>query len=131
MCDKSYLSTIPKELVFLYSAADLGFVKLVVMINIFFNYHKHEIESKQLICLKQIKSGFFSNSWNQHFYSWYMQNIKTSLYRKLNIQSNLAVHRLGVRKYFKIYFTDKIWYGWLLALSPSILRLVEVSRRTW
>ena len=102
MRDKGYLSTIPKELVLLYSEADLGLVKLVVMINVFFNYHKHEIEIKQLICLKQIKPGFFSNSWNRRFCSWYMQNVKTSRYRKLNIQSNLAIHRLGVKKYFKI-----------------------------
>ena len=34
------------------SDADLGLVKLVVMINIFFNYHQHEIEIKRLICVK-------------------------------------------------------------------------------
>ena len=57
------------------SEADLGLVKLVVMTNVFFIYHQHEIEIKRLICFKQIKYGFFDNSWNQRFYSWYMQNV--------------------------------------------------------
>ena len=29
---------------------------------VFFNYHQHEIETKRLICVTQIKPGFFSNS---------------------------------------------------------------------
>ena len=32
--------------------ADLGLVKLVVMTNVFFNYHQHEIKMKRLICVK-------------------------------------------------------------------------------
>ena len=32
--------------------ADLGLVKLIVMTNVFFNYHQHEIEMKRLICVK-------------------------------------------------------------------------------
>ena len=30
----------------------LGLVKLVVMANVFFNYHQHKIEIKRLICIK-------------------------------------------------------------------------------
>ena len=48
---------------------DLRLVKLVVMTNIFFNNQQHEIKAKQFICVKQIKSGFFSNNENQRFYS--------------------------------------------------------------
>ena len=32
--------------------ADLGLVKLVVMTNVFFNYHSHETEIKRFICIK-------------------------------------------------------------------------------
>ena len=32
--------------------AGLGLVKLVVTTNVFFNYHQHKIEIKQLICVK-------------------------------------------------------------------------------
>ena len=35
-----------------FSEADLGLVKLVVMTNIFFNDHQHQIEIKRLICVK-------------------------------------------------------------------------------
>ena len=48
---------------FIYSVAeaDLGLVKLVVMSNVFFNYHQHEIETEKFSFVQQIKSGFFSN----------------------------------------------------------------------
>ena len=51
------------------SEADSGLVKLVVMTNIFFKNQQHEIKIKLFICVKQIKSSFFSNNWNQRFYS--------------------------------------------------------------
>ena len=44
------------------SEADSGLVKVVVMTNVFFNNQEHEIEIKWFICLKHIKSSFFSNS---------------------------------------------------------------------
>ena len=46
---------------------NLGLVKLVVMTDVFFNKQQHQIEIKRLISAEKIKSGFFSNSWNQHF----------------------------------------------------------------
>ena len=49
--------------------ADSGLVKLVVMTNVFFNNQQHEIKTHRFICVKQIKSSFFSNNGNQHFYS--------------------------------------------------------------
>ena len=49
--------------------ADSGLVKLVGMTNVFFNNQQHEIKTKQFICVKQIKSSFFSNNGNQLFYS--------------------------------------------------------------
>ena len=49
--------------------ADSGLVKLVVMTNVFFNNQQHEIETRQFICMKQIKSSFFSNKGNQLFCS--------------------------------------------------------------
>ena len=49
--------------------ADSGLVKLVGMTNVFFNNQQHEIKTKQFICVKQIKSSFFSNNGNLHFYS--------------------------------------------------------------
>ena len=59
-------------------------VKLVVMTNVFFNNQQHEIKTKWFICVKQIKSSFFSNNENRRFYLQYMQNVKTGIYRKLN-----------------------------------------------
>ena len=44
------------------SEADSGLVKLVVMTNIFFKNQQHEIKIKLFICVKQIKSSFFSNN---------------------------------------------------------------------
>ena len=70
--------------------ADSGLVKLVVMNNVFFNNQQHEIKTKRFICVKQIKPSFFSSNGNQHFYSQYMRNVKTGLYRKLNFQSKLS-----------------------------------------
>ena len=49
--------------------ADSGLVKLVVVTNIFFNNQQHEMKTRQFVCLKQIKSSFFSNNGNQLFYS--------------------------------------------------------------
>ena len=46
---------------------DPGLVKLVVMANAFFNNQQHKI--KRFLCVKQITSSLFSNSWNQRFYS--------------------------------------------------------------
>ena len=60
----------------LQSEADSGFVKLVVMTNVFFNNQQQEIKTKRFICVKQIKSSFFSNNSNQRFYLQYMQNVK-------------------------------------------------------
>ena len=51
------------------SGADSGLVKLVRMTNIFFNNQQHQIKTKQFICVKQIKSSFFRNNENEHFYS--------------------------------------------------------------
>ena len=48
---------------------DLGLVKLVVITNVFFNNQQHEIKTKQFICIKLIKSSFFSNHKKQRFYS--------------------------------------------------------------
>ena len=48
---------------------DLGLVKLVVITNVFFNNQQHEIKTKQFICIKLIKSSFFSNHEKQRFYS--------------------------------------------------------------
>ena len=62
------------------SETDSGLVKLVVMTDIFFNNQQHEIKSTCFICVKQIKSGFFSNNGKP----------KTDLYRKLNFQSKLS-----------------------------------------
>ena len=59
-------------------------IKLVVMTNVFFNNQQHEIKTKWFICVKQIKSSFFSNNENRRFYLQYMQNVKTGIYRKLN-----------------------------------------------
>ena len=42
---------------------------LVVVNNIFFNEQQHEIKTKRFICVKQIRSSFFSNNGNQHFCS--------------------------------------------------------------
>ena len=44
------------------SEADSGFLKLVVMTNVFFNNQPHEIKIKRSICVKHIKSSFFSNN---------------------------------------------------------------------
>ena len=114
---------------------DSGLVQLVRMTNVFFNHQQHEIKTKQFICVKQIMSSLFSNNGNQHFYSQYMLNVKTSLYRKLNFQSKLSssasqVEVLGVKRFYEIYFEQKIYHDQLLTLPPNILRLVEVSRRT-
>ena len=49
--------------------ADSGLVKLVMMTNAFFNNQQHEINTKRFICVKQIKSSFFSNNGSQRFYS--------------------------------------------------------------
>ena len=49
--------------------SDSGLVKLVVMNNIFFNEQQHEIKTKRFICVKQIRSSFFSNNGNQRFCS--------------------------------------------------------------
>ena len=40
------------QLTFYKILANLRLVKLVVMTNVFFNYHQHEIEIKRLICVK-------------------------------------------------------------------------------
>ena len=53
-----------------YAEADSGLVKLVVMTNDFFNNQQHEIKTRQFICVKQIKSSFFSNNGNQNQITW-------------------------------------------------------------
>ena len=53
----------------LKSGADSGLVKLVVMSNVFFNNQQHKIKIKRFLRVKEITSSFFSNSWNQRFYS--------------------------------------------------------------
>ena len=53
----------------LYSVADSRLFKLAVMANVFLNNQQHEIKIRQSICVKQIKSSFFSNNGNQLFYS--------------------------------------------------------------
>ena len=58
-----------KGVVRVSSEADSGLAKLVVMTNDFFNNQQHEIKTRQFICVKQIKSSFFSNNGNQFFYS--------------------------------------------------------------
>ena len=73
----------------LFTEAGSGLIELVVMANVFFNNQQHEIKTKRFRCVKQIKPSFFSSNGNQHFYSQYMQNGKTGLYRKLNFQSKL------------------------------------------
>ena len=67
------------------------------MTDVFFSNQDHEIKIKRFVCVKQIKFSFFSHSWNQGFYSWYMQNVKTDLYRNLNFQSNLVAQRLKLK----------------------------------
>ena len=49
--------------------SDSGLVKLVVVNNIFFNEQQHEIKTKRFICVKQIRSSFFSNNGNKNFCS--------------------------------------------------------------
>ena len=53
----------------LLTEAALGLVKLIVMTNVFFNNQLQGIKIKQFIWVKQIKTSFFSNNWNQRFYS--------------------------------------------------------------
>ena len=48
---------------------DSGLVKLVVMTNVFFNNQQHKIKIKRFLGIKQITSSFFTDSWNQRFYS--------------------------------------------------------------
>ena len=67
------------------------------MTDVFFSNQDHEIKIKRFVCVKQIKFSFFIHSWNQGFYSWYMQNVKTDLYRNLNFQSNLVAQRLKLK----------------------------------
>ena len=64
------------------------------MTNVFFNNQQYEIKIKRFMFVKQIKSSFFSNSWDQRFYSWYVPNVKTGLNRKLNFSQNLVAQRL-------------------------------------
>ena len=71
------------KVVIYLSEADLELVKLVVMTNVFFNNHQRETEIKVWFLHQQLKSTF----------SWYMQNVKTDLYRKLRFQPNLLVQR--------------------------------------
>ena len=44
------------------SEAESGLVKSVVMTNLFFNSQQHKIEIKWFICVKNVRSSFFSNS---------------------------------------------------------------------
>ena len=46
----------------LKSEADSELVKLVVMTNVFFNNQERKIEIKRFMCVKKIKSSFFSNN---------------------------------------------------------------------
>ena len=62
--------------VYIIPEADSGLVKLVVMTNIFFNNQQHEIKTRRFTCVQQIKSSFFGNKANQHFYS-YVKREKT------------------------------------------------------
>ena len=52
-----------------YTGADLGLFKLVVTTDVFFSNLQHKIKIKWFLCVKKIASSFFSNSWNQRFYS--------------------------------------------------------------
>ena len=56
-----------------------GLVKLVVMTSVFFNNQQHKIKIKRFICVKQIKSSFLGDSWNQHFYSYTLFNTASVL----------------------------------------------------
>ena len=100
-----------RKVVIYLSEADLELVKLVVMTNVFFNNHQREIEIKVWFLHQQLKSTF----------SWYMQNVKTDLYRKLRFQPNLLVQRrkqmVGGKEIFQnlIY---SLYYDQLLALPP-------------
>ena len=78
------------EFFLINSRGGSGLVKLVVMTKVLFNNQQHKIKLKRFLCVKQITSSLFSNSWNQRFYSQYMQNVKNNLYRKLNFRSNLV-----------------------------------------
>ena len=51
------------------AGVDSGLVKFVVMTNVFFNNQQHKIKIKRFLGVKQITSSFFTNSWNQRFYS--------------------------------------------------------------
>ena len=67
--------------IFGFSDAGLGLVKLVVMTNVFFDNQQDEIKVKWLICVKQI--GLVSLVTTETN----VQNVKTGLYRKLTSQS--------------------------------------------
>ena len=67
-------------------------VRLVVMTNVFFNYQQNEIQVKRLICVRQIV-WFLQPQLKPTYYSFYTQNVKTNLYRKLNFQPNLTAYR--------------------------------------
>ena len=82
------------EFFLINSRGGSGLVKLVVMTKVLFNNQQHKIKLKRFLCVKQITSSLFSNSWNQRFYTRYVQNVKNNLYRKLNFQSNLVTLRL-------------------------------------
>ena len=61
------------------------------MSNVFFYDQQHENKTKRsFMCIKQIKSGFFSDNGNERFYSQHTQNVKTGLYRKLDFQSKFS-----------------------------------------
>ena len=83
---------------------DLGLVKLALMANVFFNYHQHGIEIKQLTCVKQIKSDFFCNSWNQTF-KW----TKCLTSNKFSEAPRDQIKKVTT---FALWF-DKNWYGLL------------------
>ena len=44
------------------------------------------------------------------------------------LSPNIAIYRLVGTE---LYFTQEMYHDLRLALTPNILRLVEVSRRTW
>ena len=67
--------------IFGFSDAGSGLVKLAVMTNIFFDNQQDEIKGKWLICVKQI--GLVSSVTTETN----VQNVKTGLSRKLTSQS--------------------------------------------
>ena len=117
---------------FLNAEVDSGFVKLVVMTNVFFNNPQQEIKTKRFICVKQIKSSFFSNMEINILFIVYVKRENRPLQEtEFSVKTKqLSLASSGVKRFYKIYFKQQIYHDQLLTFPPNILRLVEVSRRT-